>query len=282
MITLRQLSHWKSTGQKFAVLTAYDYTFAKIVSAAGVPVILVGDSLGHVILGYSSTQPVTMEDMLHHTRAVVRGAGGALVVADMPFMSYQVSVEEAVRNAGRLAKEGGAHAVKVEGGADLADVVRGIVRAGIPVMGHIGLRPQSVHLQGGYRTQGVDAAGRKQILADARAVEKAGAFAVVIEKTDAATAGAVTRALRIPVIGCGSGPACDAQVLVTYDVLGLFPDFTPPFVKQYARLGDAAKIALAAFDADVRTGKFPGKPPAAAAKKSSGTSTVKAKKGRAS
>jgi 3-methyl-2-oxobutanoate hydroxymethyltransferase len=197
----------------------------------------------------------------------------------MPFMSYQVSVEDAVRHAGRLVKEGGAHAIKLEGGADFTEVIRAIVRAGIPVMGHIGLRPQAVHQFSGHRTQGTDPAGRKQLLADGRAVEKAGAFAVVIEKTEAAATGAVTRALRIPVIGCGAGPDCDAQVLVTYDVLGLFPDFTPPFVKQYARLGDAAKIALAAFDADVRTGKFPEKSPAVASPK---PGRGKGKKGRAS
>jgi 3-methyl-2-oxobutanoate hydroxymethyltransferase len=277
MLTPQQLAHWKATGQKFAVLTAGDYTMAKLIAAAGVPVILVGDSLGQVMLGYPSTQPVTMEEMIHHTRAVVRGAGAALVVADLPFMSYQVSVEEAVRNAGRLVKEGGAHAVKLEGGADFSEVIRAIVRAGIPVMGHIGLRPQSVLQQGGYRTQGADAAGRKQLLADGRAVEKAGAFAVVLEKTEAATAGALTRALPIPVIGIGAGPHCDGQVLVTYDVLGLFPDFTPPFVKQYARLGDVAKVALVAFDADVRLGKFPEKSPAVSAK---GKETPrKAKKG---
>jgi 3-methyl-2-oxobutanoate hydroxymethyltransferase len=278
MVTLQNLAHWKATGQKFAMLTAGDYTLAKLIAAAGVPVILVGDSLGQVMLGYPSTQPVTLEEMIHHTRAVVRGAGAALVVADMPFMSYQVSVEDAVRSAGRLVKEGGAQAVKLEGGADFSDVIRGIVRAGIPVMGHIGLRPQSVVQQGGYRTQGTDAAGRRQLLADGRAVEKAGAFALVIEKTDGAAAGAVTRALRIPVIGCGSGPACDAQVLVTYDVLGLFPDFTPPFVKQYARLGDAAKIAMTAFDLDVRLGKFPGRPRSASAP----AGPRKAKRGRAS
>lgn len=281
MITLRQLAHWKATGQKFAVLTAYDYTFAKLVAAAGVPVILVGDSLGQVMLGYPSTQPVTLEEMIHHTRAVMRGAGTTLVVADMPFMSYQVSVEDALRNAGRLVKEGGAQAVKLEGGADFAEVIRAIVRAGIPVMAHIGLRPQSVH-QYGYRTQATDAAGRRQLLLDAKAVEKAGAFAVVVEKAEASATGAVTRALHIPVIGCGSGPDCDAQVLVTYDVLGLFPDFTPSFVKQYARLGDAARIALSAFDADVRTGKFPAKTPAPAVSTKDSRGNGKRKKGRLS
>jgi 3-methyl-2-oxobutanoate hydroxymethyltransferase len=256
MITIRQLAQWKESGEKFTMLTAYDYTMAALVAKAGIPVALVGDSLGQVVLGYSSTLPVTMEDMIHHTRAVVRGAAGCLVVTDMPFMSYQVSVEDAVRNAGRLMKEGGAHAVKLEGGADMVPVIQAIVRADIPVMAHIGLCPQAVH-QCGYRTQAVDAAGRKQLLADARAVEKAGAFAVVIEKTEHAAAREVTRVLKIPTIGCGSGPYCDGQVLVTYDVLGLFQDFTPCFVKRYAQLGDAAMTALTAFAADVRAGKFP-------------------------
>jgi len=259
MLTPQQLAHWKATGQKFAVLTAGDYTMAKLIAAAGVPVILVGDSLGQVMLGYPSTQPVTMEEMIHHTRAVVRGAGAALVVADLPFMSYQVSVEEAVRNAGRLVKEGGAHAVKLEGGADFSEVIRAIVRAGIPVMGHIGLRPQSVLQQGGYRTQGADAAGRKQVLADGRAVEKAGAFAVVLEKTEAATAGALTRALPIPVIGIGAGPHCSGQVQVLNDLAGMNPDFHPKHAKMYADVYSVLKGAIQNYAEEVRSGKFPPK-----------------------
>ncbi len=257
MITLRQLAQWKKTGEKFTMLTAYDYTVAVLLARAQVPVMLVGDSLGNVVLGHRTTLPVTLEDMIHHTRAVVRGSGEALVVVDMPFMSYQVSVEDAVRNAGRLIKEGGAHAVKLEGGVDMVPVIQAIVRADIPVMAHIGLCPQAIHQVGGYATQAVDAAGRKRLLADARAVEKAGAFAVVIEKTDHASAREVTRALRIPTIGCGSGPGCDGQVLVTYDLLGLFVDFTPCFVKRYAELGADAIKAVQAFSSDVRAGVFP-------------------------
>ena len=256
-ITIRNLAQWKAQGKKFAMVTAYDYTLAKLVAQAGVPVILVGDSLGQVMLGYNTTLPVTMEDMLHHTAAVVRGAAPCLVVADMPFLSYQISVEEAVRNAGRLIKESGAQAVKLEGGKDLAPVVSALTRAGIAVMGHIGLRPQSIHQLGGYQTQAADPAGVRQLRADGRALEAAGAFALVIEKVPTQAAGAVRRELGIPVIGCGSGPDCDAQVLVTYDLLGLFTDFTPPFVKRYAALGEEAVKALRAFSTEVEQGSFP-------------------------
>lgn len=258
-ITVRHLRQWKAAGEKFAVLTAYDYSLARWVAQAGIPVILVGDSLGQVMLGYSSTLPVTMEDMVRHTAAVVRGAGDCLVVADMPFLSYQVCVEEAVRNAGRLVKEGGAHAVKVEGGRDRVPVISALVRADIAVMGHIGLTPQAIHQLGGYRTQAADDAGRRALVADARAVADAGAFAVVIEKVPDAAGAAVTRAVKIPTIGIGAGPHCDGQVLVTHDLLGLFGDYTPPFVKRYAQLGDAAVAAVTAFAADVRAGKFPEK-----------------------
>jgi len=256
-ITTRHLAEWKQKGEHFAVLTAYDYSMAKLVAKANIPVVLVGDSLGQVILGYSSTLPVTLENMIHHTAAVVRGAPECLVVADMPFLSYQVSREEAVRNAGRLIKEGGAQAVKLEGGEDMAEVVAALVRADIAVMGHVGLTPQAVHQLGGYRTQAVDEAGQQKLLADAEALEKAGAFAVVLEKIPAAAAEKVTRTLSIPTIGCGAGPACDGQVLVTYDILGLFGDFKPSFVKRYAELGQAAVDAMAAFRQDVASGAFP-------------------------
>ncbi len=239
------------------MLTAYDYSLAVLVAKAGIPVVLVGDSLGQVMLGHASTLPVTLEDILHHARAVVRGAPGCLVVADMPFGSYQISIPEAVSNAVRLVKESGAQAVKLEGGADMAPVIAAITRADVAVMAHIGLTPQAVHQLGGYRTQATDLAGRKRLLADARAVAAAGAFAVVIEKVPDTAAAAVTRALSIPTIGIGAGPNCDGQVLVAHDLLGLFLDYTPPFVKRYARLGETAIQAMAGFASDVASGKFP-------------------------
>jgi 3-methyl-2-oxobutanoate hydroxymethyltransferase len=257
--TIRHLQQWKAAGEKFVMLTAYDYSLARWVAKAGIPVVLVGDSLGNVMLGYPTTLPVTMDDMVRATAAVVRGAPDCLVVADMPFLSYQVSAEEAVRNAGRLLKEGGAQAVKLEGGRDMAPVIAALARADIAVMGHIGLTPQAVHQLGGFRTQAADEAGRRRLLADARAVAAAGAFAVVIEKVPESAAQAVTRTLPIPTISCGAGPHCDGQVLVTHDLLGLFGDFTPPFVKRYAQLGEAAVGAMAAFAADVKAGKFPEK-----------------------
>jgi len=217
----------------------------------------VGDSLGNVILGHKTTLPVTMDDIVRATAAVVRGAEGCLVVADMPFLSYQMSKEEAVRNAGRLIQEGGAHAVKLEGGQDMADVIAALVRADIAVMGHIGLTPQAIHQFGGHRTQAADEAGVRRLVADAKAVAAAGAFAMVIEKVPPAAAAVVTRTVKIPTISCGAGPYCDGQVLVTHDVLGMFSDFTPPFVKRYAQLGEAAVQALSAFAADVRAQKFP-------------------------
>lgn len=256
-VTVRDLQRWKAAGRKFTMLTAYDYSMARWLSAAGIPVMLVGDSLGNVILGHKTTLPVTLDDILRATAAVVRGAGEAMVVADMPFLSYQISIPEAVRNAGRLIQEGGAQAVKLEGGRDMAEVIAALVRADIAVMGHVGLTPQAVHQVGGHPTQAADAAGRRRLLADARAVEAAGAFSVVIEKTAPAAAAAVTRALRIPTIGCGSGPDCDGQVLVTHDVLGMFGDYLPPFAKRYANLGVTAVGALMAFAADVSAGKFP-------------------------
>lgn len=254
-VTIRHLAQWKAAGEKFVMLTAYDYSMARLVAKANVPVILVGDSLGQVILGYRTTLPVTVGDIIHHTAAVVRGAPDCLVVADLPFGSYQISMEDALRNACRCIQEGNAQAVKLEGGKDMAPVIAALTRAGIAVMAHIGLQPQSVH-RVGYRTQATDPAGRRKLLEDAKAVEKAGAFAVVIEKVPADAAAAVTRALAIPTIGCGSA-ACDGQVLVTYDLLGLFGDFTPCFAKRYANLGEAAVQAMGAFMAEVRSCKFP-------------------------
>jgi 3-methyl-2-oxobutanoate hydroxymethyltransferase len=255
--TIRHLAQWKEKEERFTVLTAYDYSMAKLVAQAGVSVVLVGDSLGQVMLGHASTLPVTMEDMVHHTKAVSRGAPDCLIVADMPFLSYQVSTEEAVRNAGRLIKEGGAHAVKLEGGQDMAEVVAALVRADIAVMGHVGLTPQAVHQLGGYRTQAKDKAGQEALLLDAQALEKAGAFAVVLEKVPDEAAKLVTNAVNIPTIGCGAGPYCDGQVLVTHDILGLFGDYTPCFVKQYAQLGKAAVEAMSAFRKEVQSGVFP-------------------------
>ncbi len=241
-------------GARLAVVTAYDYTSARLADEAGVDAILVGDSLGMVIQGHPTSLPVTLRDVIYHTRCVVRGAKRALVVADLPFMTYQESPRQAVRSAGRLVKEGGAHAVKLEGGEAVADAVRAVVAAGIPVMGHVGLTPQSVHLFGGFKVQR-DAA---QLLADARAVADAGAFAVVVESVPADLGAQLTAALPVPTVGIGAGPTCDAQVLVFHDLLGLYADFTPKFVKRYADLGAAAKAAIGAYAREVRDGTFPG------------------------
>lgn len=241
-------------GAPIVMITAYDAPFAHAAEEAGIDLLLVGDSLGMVVLGYDSTVPVTLHDMLRHTAAVVRGTHQAHVVADLPFLSYQVSDEEAVRSAGTLIKDGGALSVKLEGGAEAAPRIAAIVRAGIPVMGHIGLLPQTAGLGPGYRTR----SDRERLLADARAVEAAGAYAVVLEKVDAEAAGEVTRALRIPTIGIGAGAACDGQVLVMHDVLGLVAS-PPPFAKAYARIGEVAREALTAYAAEVRAGAFPAK-----------------------
>jgi 3-methyl-2-oxobutanoate hydroxymethyltransferase len=238
------------------MLTAYDFTFAQIFDAAEIDILLVGDSLGNVMQGHDTTLPVTLEDVVYHTRAVVRGARCALVVADMPFGSYQISPEEALRNAVRCIKEGGAHAVKLEGGIHVVDTIARITAADIPVMGHVGLTPQSIHRMGGHRVQGRNAAGRKRILADARAVEAAGAFALVIEGVPADLAREITAAVSIPTIGIGAGVDCDGQVLVMHDMLGL-TDWSPSFVKQYANLGSLAGQAARNFAEEVGNGKFP-------------------------
>ncbi len=247
----------KAAGQKIAMMTAYDATMARLLDRAGIDVILVGDSLGMVILGHETTLPVTMDAMVHHTGAVCRGARRALVVADMPFLSYQTGVDAAVRNAGRLLQEGGAAAVKIEGGRGMAEVVSRLVEVGIPVMGHVGLTPQSVHQLGGFRRVGASDGEQRRILDDARALELAGAFAVVLECIPAAVAQRVTAELAIPTIGIGAGPHCDGQVLVSYDAFGLFDEFVPPFVKQYADLGSAIVRATGEYIADVREGRFP-------------------------
>lgn len=247
----------KAKGEKLSMLTAYDYSTAKLEDESGIDGILVGDSLGNVVLGYEDTVSVTMEDMIHHGAAVARGAKNALVVVDMPFMSYEVTVEEAVRNAGRLMKEGRAGAVKLEGGVRVAEQIRAIVKAGIPVMGHIGLTPQSINVFGGFKVQGKSEEAARALLADAKAVEEAGAFAVVIEAVPAALAQMITDAVSIPTIGIGAGAGCDGQILVYQDMLGMFSDFTPKFVKRYANVGEVMREAFANYAAEVASGAFP-------------------------
>ncbi len=247
----------KAKGEKLSMLTAYDYSTAKLEDESGINGILVGDSLGNVVLGYEDTVSVTMEDMIHHGAAVARGAKSALVVVDMPFMSYEVTVEEAVRNAGRLMKEGRAGAVKLEGGVRVAEQIRAIVKAGIPVMGHIGLTPQSINVFGGFKVQGKSEEAARALLADAKAVEEAGAFAVVIEAVPAALAQMITDAVSIPTIGIGAGAGCDGQILVYQDMLGMFSDFTPKFVKRYANVGEVMREAFANYAAEVASGAFP-------------------------
>ena len=247
----------KAKGEKLSMLTAYDYSTAKLEDESGINGILVGDSLGNVVLGYEDTVSVTMEDMIHHGAAVARGAKNALVVVDMPFMSYEVTVEEAVRNAGRLMKEGRAGAVKLEGGVRVAEQIRAIVKAGIPVMGHIGLTPQSINVFGGFKVQGKSEEAARALIADAKAVEEAGAFAVVIEAVPAALAQMITDAVSIPTIGIGAGAGCDGQILVYQDMLGMFSDFTPKFVKRYANVGEVMREAFANYAAEVASGAFP-------------------------
>ncbi len=244
--------------QKIACLTAYDYSMARMVDEAGVELILVGDSLAMTMLGYPHTLPVTVDDMLHHTRAVVRGVRRSLVVADLPFLSYEVTVDQALATAGRFLKEGGAGAVKIEGGAFRAPIVRSLRQNGIPVLGHIGLTPQHVHTIGGYRVQARTPADARRLVQDARALEKAGVFALVIECVPPRVAARITRSLRIPTIGIGAGPYCDGQILVLHDMLGLCSGATPRFVKRYADVGAQIKAAVQHYGEDVRRGRFPG------------------------
>jgi len=255
-VTIPSLSRRKRRGEKITMLTAYDFTFAQIFDTAGIDVLLVGDSLGNVVQGHETTLPVTLDESLYHTRLVARGARRALVVADMPFGTYQVCAEDALRNAVRCVKEGGAHAVKLEGGTAVHETIARIVAAEIPVMGHVGLTPQAIHRMGGHRVQGRTEKSRARVLADARAVEEAGAFAVVLEGMPVELAREVTEALSIPTIGIGAGPDCDGQVLVMHDLLGL-SDWTPSFVKQYANLGAAASQAARRFAEEVGEQKFP-------------------------
>ncbi|MDR0983963.1 MAG: 3-methyl-2-oxobutanoate hydroxymethyltransferase [Ruminococcus sp.] len=247
----------KKENKKISMLTAYDYSTAKLMDEAGVNSILVGDSLGNVMLGYENTLSVTMEDMIHHGKAVRRGVKDALLVIDMPFMSYQASVYDAVVNAGRLVKEAGANAVKLEGGESVCPQIKAIVEASIPVVAHLGLTPQSINALGGFKAQGKDEATAKKLLEDAKAVEQAGAFAVVLECVPTKLAKVITETLKIPTIGIGAGKFCDGQVLVYQDMLGMFSDYTPKFVKQYANVGDIFKQAVAKYCEEIQEGVFP-------------------------
>ncbi len=257
-VAIPDLMAKKKAGEKITMLTAYDFSMASFIDQAGMDMILVGDSLGMVVLGYESTVPVTMEEMLHHCRAVRRGVRYAFLVGDMPFMSYNISREEAIRNAGRFLKETGCDAVKLEGGLEVADTVRAIVEAGIPVMAHIGLTPQTVSKLGGFRVQGKDRAAARRLLDSARALESAGAFAVVMECIPDKLAGLITRSVGMPTIGIGAGPECDGQVLVTNDLLGLYEKFLPKFVKQYVQLYPRIREALEDYVREVKAGGFPG------------------------
>ncbi len=255
-ITIPDILKMKQNGQRIAVLTSYDFPFTRLIDGGGVDIILVGDSVGVVVAGHDTTLPVTMDEMIYHLRAVKRADPKALVVADMPFMSYQTGIDEACRNCGRMVKEGGAEAVKVEGGSNMAHVIRAVSSIDIPVMAHIGLTPQSVHRMGGYRVQGRhDQAER--IKDDAYAVQHAGAFAVVLEGIPAALAAEISAELTIPTIGIGAGPTCDGQVLVIHDILGLCEKYSPKFVKRYAELGPTISDAVSRYVADVKSGEFP-------------------------
>jgi 3-methyl-2-oxobutanoate hydroxymethyltransferase len=256
-ITVNDVRAFKTRGERFAMLTAYDALSARLLDEAGIPLILVGDTLGMVMLGYDTTVPVTMEEMLHHTSAVVRGVENALVVGDMPFMSYQVSIEEGMRNAGRFLKEAGAQAVKLEGGGRMVELVARLTESGVPVMGHLGLTPQSVNQLGGYKVQGRDQEQAFRMMQDAKDLEAAGVFALVLEAVPADLAREVTAILEVPTIGIGAGPACDGQVLVFHDFLGINTGKTAKFVKRYASLGDEIRRAATEFAREVADGTYP-------------------------
>ena len=256
-ITIQDIISMKRNGEKISMLTAYDASFAGLLDAAGIDMVLVGDSLGMVLLGYNSTIPVTMDEMLHHCRAASRGVRRAVLVGDMPFMSYQVSESDAITNAGRFLKEAGCDAVKLEGGTEVCHTVKAIVRAGIPVMAHIGLTPQTASQLGGYKVQGRDADSARRLLRSARDLEASGAFAIVLECIPAQLSEAITRTVSIPTIGIGAGKYCDGQVLVTHDMVGMFEKFIPSFVKRYAHLAPQIKEAVAAYHEEVKNGSFP-------------------------
>jgi 3-methyl-2-oxobutanoate hydroxymethyltransferase len=257
-VTILGIRQAKEEGRKLVMCTAYDYPFALMADEAGMDMVLVGDSLGMVVMGLDGTVEVTMEDMIHHIKAVVRGCKGPLVVGDMPFMSYNTSVREAIQNAGRLMKEGGCEAVKLEGGVDFAPTIQAIVKAGIPVQGHIGLTPQTASALGGFKMQGRDAKAAKQIIEDARALEEAGAFSMILEAVPAPLGQLVSEAVKVPVIGIGAGPNVDGQVLVTYDMIGLFDKFVPKFVKQYTQTRKTILKAFKEYKEDVLAVSFPG------------------------
>jgi 3-methyl-2-oxobutanoate hydroxymethyltransferase len=256
-VTISQIKEMKQKGEKISMLTAYDYVTAKIIDEAGLPLILVGDSLGMVVLGYDSTIPVTLEVMLHHTKAVVRGTKKALVVGDMPFMTYQASTEDAMYNAGRFMQEAGCQAVKLEGGVTVAATVKKMVDSGIPVMGHIGLTPQSINQLGGHKIQGKTPEAAKRLLDDAIALDQAGAFAVVLETVPAPLATLISKKISVPTIGIGAGAGCDGQVQVINDILGSYTDFVPKHAKQYAKIASIMANAIAQYHSEVKTGQFP-------------------------
>ena len=256
-LTIQDIIMMKQNGEKISMLTAYDASFAGLIDASGIEMVLVGDSLGMVLLGYVSTIPVTMEEMLHHCRAVNRGIKRAVMVGDMPFMSYQVSESEAITNAGRFLKESGCDAVKLEGGTEMCDKVKAISLAGIPVMGHIGLTPQTASQLGGYKVQGRDADSARKLLQSAKDLEASGAFSIVLECIPAELSEVITKAVSIPTIGIGAGKHCDGQVLVTHDMVGMFEKFIPSFVKQYANLASQIKEAVATYNEEVKNGSFP-------------------------
>ena len=256
-VTLSQIKEMKRKGERISMLTAYDYTTAQLLDQAGVDMLLVGDSLGMVVLGYESTLPVTIEDMIHHTKAVARGAKRALVVGDLPFMTYHASIPEAIRNAGRFLQEAGAQAVKLEGGVFMAETVKRIVECGVPVMGHIGLTPQSINQLGGFKVQGKTSEAAARMIADAKALEEAGAFAIVLVCVPTPLSKLITERVSIPTIGIGAGVHCDGQVQVISDLIGLFADFVPKHAKQYAKLGEEIRAAVARYIAEVRSDAFP-------------------------
>jgi 3-methyl-2-oxobutanoate hydroxymethyltransferase len=256
-VTTTSIKEKKQKGEKITMLTVYDYTMAKILDEVGIDILLVGDSLGMVMLGYENTLPVTIEDINYHTLAVSRGAKNALIVGDMPFMSYEVEISEAIRNGGMLIKEGGAHAVKVEGGREITQTIRAMLRAKIPVMGHIGLTPQAIHRMGGYRIRGRDSVEAKRILEDAKELEEVGVFAVVLECIPYLLAKEITETIKVPTIGIGAGPYCDGQVLVLHDLLGLYEEMRPKFVRRYKDLAKEIRDGVKGFIEDVKEGRFP-------------------------
>ncbi len=256
-VTINDIKEMKLKKEKIVMLTAYDYSTAKLLDEAGVPLILVGDSLGMVILGYDSTIPVTMEDMIHHTKAVARGTKQALVIGDMPFMTYHTNITDTLRNAARFIQEGGAQAIKLEGGEVVAETAKRIVDCGIPVMGHIGLTPQFIHQLGGHKVQGKTPEAANRLLNDARALEQAGVFSIVLELVPSQLSKLITQTINIPTIGIGAGSDCDGQVQVISDILGLFTDFTPKHAKQYAKLAENMKTAITSYVSEVKSGSFP-------------------------